>query len=356
MGPITVALQGIVRAYEGGETRPIYEVFSPLALLRALLSFNPALGGGRQQDAQECLGALLSTTGLTAQLFRCNSVLTHEQTILCGLDTDAMVSARAAPVDMPNLIRVSLTGDSALQEAPPLLAIQIAKVYNLSDSDWWVDARADWPSELIDLSACVASPHDLAVQPTYRLRALVVHRHAQGPADSGMCSGHYVAYVRHARSWLLADDSKVERHAVAPTEFPYLVFLERVDYCTPAFNDVSLRGPPPSTVPKRRRQTSNCPDSSGNTAARARTSSAVAASAQPSVGAKKQGHDPRWAVDAPRRVEDRTTCRRVDERKRERVDSRVGDHKRVDSRTDSRTGRVRVDSRTERVDSRTGTR
>ena len=69
-----------------------------------------------------------------------------------------MVSARAAPVDMPNLIRVSLTGDSALQEAPPLLAIQIANVYNLSDSDWWVDARADWPSELIDLSACVA-PH-----------------------------------------------------------------------------------------------------------------------------------------------------------------------------------------------------
>ena len=219
MGPITVALQGIVRAYEGGETRPIYEVFSPLALLRALLSFNPALGGGRQQGAQECLGALLSTTGLTAQLFRCNSVLTHEQTILCALDTDAMVSARAAPVDMPNLIRVSLTGDSALQEAPPLLAIQIAKVYNLSDSDWWVDARADWPSELIDLSACVAAPHDLAVQPTYRLRALVVHRHAQGPADSGMCSGHYVAYVRHARSWLLADDSKVERHAVAPTGF-----------------------------------------------------------------------------------------------------------------------------------------
>ena len=67
-------------------------------------------------------------------------------------------------------------------------------------------------------------------RPRYRVAAFVAHENnADVDARQRMRSGHYVAYVLSGDQWFELNDEVVAELPSAPTAFPYLVFLSRID-------------------------------------------------------------------------------------------------------------------------------
>jgi hypothetical protein len=137
-------------------TSGIYDVVAPIAFLRALYEYAPHFAAGQQNDAEECLGEILNAAELRGELCgMAAGAAAHGGVVMCELDEAARVSARAAPVDIQGLLVQTLTGDKALGQAPPLLLLRVENIYNVGGEDFYVDARASWPSAPIDLAACM---------------------------------------------------------------------------------------------------------------------------------------------------------------------------------------------------------
>ena len=129
-------------------------------------------------------------------------------------------------IDARALLLEATTGDRCLLQAPQVLAIRIENTYEQGGEEFWVDARMNWSTEPCTLTIDNA----VEAQADYDIQSYFAHRHRKGATvATGMHSGHYVSYFKHAGSWSLADDEKVRRLAEPPTEFPYLVFLARSD-------------------------------------------------------------------------------------------------------------------------------
>ena len=146
--------------------------------------------------------------------------------VICYTPKSAQVSAAAAAVDARGLLLEATTSDRALKLGAQALTIRVENTYEQGGENFWVDAQISWPSEALTLTVA----NEAEPQVDYDVQAYLVHRHDVGaPVSRGMRSGHYVAYFKHGASWYLADDSRVTMLAEPPTEFPYVVFLARVD-------------------------------------------------------------------------------------------------------------------------------
>ena len=77
------------------------------------------------------------TEGLTPCL---PHALCHDGVLLCSAGEEAQVSGLAAPVDLLGILQTALTGDQALNEAPPLVIVALANIYVEGDAEYWVDA------------------------------------------------------------------------------------------------------------------------------------------------------------------------------------------------------------------------
>ena len=111
--------------------------------------------------------------------------------------------------------------------APAVLVLSVLPYTLLTETDAvWVDLRISEWDATIDLA-----PFFNREQPNreYKVKAVVYHLHpAQGPVN--LNSGHYVAYVRQAGIWHLANVSSVRPVLMSWLRgIPYLLVLERTD-------------------------------------------------------------------------------------------------------------------------------
>ena len=94
-----------------------------------------------------------------------------ESMILCPAASEAQVSRDAGPISIANMLVGALTGDQAMQEAPPALVIRVENVYEQGEEYFAIDAQADW--ELGELEFTVLGKADS--RPRYRVEAFVAN-------------------------------------------------------------------------------------------------------------------------------------------------------------------------------------
>ena len=70
------------------------------------------------------------------------------------------MSGLAAPVDLLGILQTALTGDQALNEAPPLVIVALANIYVEGDAEYWVDACIKWSADYLELAPCITIPRD----------------------------------------------------------------------------------------------------------------------------------------------------------------------------------------------------
>ena len=213
-------------------------VILPHAFLAALQSEMARLGdlASTQQDVKEVLSFLLGahTSGLTLSL---PHSLCKDGVLLCDMGTEARSGVHDAPVDIIGLLKRALAGEQALAEAPPLVIVGLPNVYIEDGVEHWVDARATWSSDAVNLAPCtsIATGEDGAPMACpaakYVIRGFMARDHKCGPPAIGGLGGHYVAFTLRDDNWFIADDAYVQRLEHPPDAFPYLVFLERRDVC-----------------------------------------------------------------------------------------------------------------------------
>jgi len=126
---------------------------------------------------------------------------------------------------MRALLFEAATGETALEKSPDALVFRLENTYEEGGELFWVNARAKWSEGYYPITTKEAGQ----TQTNYNLQAYLVHRRAPSAGVAqGMRSGHYVAYFRCKRKWYRADDERVTLLSKAPTEYPYLVFLTRI--------------------------------------------------------------------------------------------------------------------------------
>ena len=199
-----------------------------LAELLDQLLRQAGFAGGSQQDAAECLMHLFLSVDqgrMQARVCGASAVASVESMILCDVSDEAQVAADAPPV-LASMIVASLTGDSAIAEAPRALVIRVENVYEHGGQYFAVDARADWAGFPVELT--VREAPDL--QPQYTVACFVSHISDRATdARRRMRSGHYIAYVQCEGHWFELNDDQVTALSAPPTRVPYLVFLVRTD-------------------------------------------------------------------------------------------------------------------------------
>ena len=237
--PMLQRMHQILTAYLGTSCydvgKPLlYETITPAPVLDMLLRWQGSDAAGRQQDAAEQLGNLLTMTGMDVALGVSHAELVQAGQLICKTPARAEISERASPVDMYEVLQEALR-EQNLQEAPKLLVICLDNTYEQGDSIFWVTARVSWSPESISLEH--ATPGSAMVK--YRLRGYIEHKHGDPTPSRGMQSGHYVAYLCCSLSatasapdgvqetvWVEADDDRVRRLATPPCAYPYVVFYE----------------------------------------------------------------------------------------------------------------------------------
>eukprot|EP00973_Karenia_brevis_P076571 10637520-Karenia_brevis.AAC.1 len=150
----------------------LYEIISPAPVLDMLLRWQGSDAAGRQQDAAEQLGNLLTMTGMDVALGVSDAELVQAGQLICKTPARAEISERAAPVDMVEVLQEALRGQN-LQEAPKLLVLCIDNTYEQGDSAFWVTARVLWSPESISME--YAAPGGAVTK--YRLRGYIEHKH-----------------------------------------------------------------------------------------------------------------------------------------------------------------------------------
>ena len=63
------------------------------------------------------------------------------------------------------ILQTVLTGDQALNEAPPLVIVALANIYVEGDAEYWMDACIKWSANHLDLALCITIPRDAEMAP-----------------------------------------------------------------------------------------------------------------------------------------------------------------------------------------------
>ena len=114
-------------------TSLLYDVISPLPIVDMLLRWLCSNTAGRQEDAAEHLGYLLTMTGMGAELGlrHATAELEHAGALICKTPARAEVSEWAAPVDMHQVVEEAFR-EQGLQMTPKLWQTCMNKEANLS--------------------------------------------------------------------------------------------------------------------------------------------------------------------------------------------------------------------------------
>jgi hypothetical protein len=170
------------------------------SLVEQFLNFT-GFAGGRQQDAAECLMYFLQAVDggrMQGRVCKSYAAANIESMILCRASEEAQVSREAAPVSMASMLIASLTGEQALQEAPPALIVRVENIYEQNDEYFFIDALVSWDATRLELTV-MGDDNNTVV---YKVSGYVAHiYHGDVDARQRMSSGHYVAYMNMDDTW-----------------------------------------------------------------------------------------------------------------------------------------------------------
>ena len=149
-------LAALLTANEGRKqtdagTPLVYEVITTVPVLDVLLRWLCSNAAGRQEDAAEQLGHLLTMTKMDAELGvrPLAAELVQAGELICKTPARAEVSELAAPVDMHEVVQEAVRAQG-LRMTPKLFVVCLANTYEQGGEAFWVTARAKWTQGAMD--------------------------------------------------------------------------------------------------------------------------------------------------------------------------------------------------------------